>query len=130
MYYSRTSLLRTPLGPHKASLLKRCPYFRGNLVHFSMYIGGTEDRVLIIEVSLFQRSLIERFHCILYVHVLCKYYVHVEVCILCPYACVLYWCLCVMYIHTSVHVYTVPVPICFTHIYLICWPQLCTVCSL
>ena len=28
-----------------------------------MYVGGTVDSVLIKEVSLFQRSLIERFHC-------------------------------------------------------------------
>ena len=41
--YYETSLLRTPLGPH---------------IHI----------VLIKEVSLFQRSLVERFHCIISLH--------------------------------------------------------------
>ena len=31
-----TSLLRTQLGPHEVSRLKRCPRFRGCFVHFSM----------------------------------------------------------------------------------------------
>ena len=61
--YSGTSLLQTPLGPHEVSRLKRCPYFRRHFVHSSMYIAGTTGSVLIREVSLFQWSLIGRFHC-------------------------------------------------------------------
>ena len=34
--HSGNSLLRTFLGPHEVSVLRRCPYFRGCLVHFSM----------------------------------------------------------------------------------------------
>ena len=32
-----------------------------SFVHFSMYVGGTVDSVLIKELALFRRSLIERF---------------------------------------------------------------------
>ena len=34
--YSGTSLLRTPLGQLKMSLIVRCPHFRGSFIHFSM----------------------------------------------------------------------------------------------
>ena len=47
MQYSGISLVRIPLGPHEMSRLKRCPYYS----------------VLNEEISLSQRSLIERFHC-------------------------------------------------------------------
>ena len=60
-YYSGISLLRTPSGLH-VSWLKRCPYFRGLFVHF-FYVAGTTGSVLIRQVSLYRRSLIERFHC-------------------------------------------------------------------
>ena len=42
--YSGTSLSRTPLGPHTASLIKRCPYF--GVVCTLLYVGGTVDSVL------------------------------------------------------------------------------------
>ena len=34
--YSGTSPLQTSSGPHKVSWLKRCPYFGGSFMHFSM----------------------------------------------------------------------------------------------
>ena len=48
--YSGTSLIRTPLGQTKVSLLVRCPDFRGCDVHKQ----ETAKCVLFIEVSLFQ----------------------------------------------------------------------------
>ena len=42
--------------------LKRCPYLE--VVCTLLCVGGTVDSVLIKEVSLFQGSLLERFHCI------------------------------------------------------------------
>ena len=55
--YSETSLLWTPQEPQKLSL------FQGLICTLFYYIAGTRASVLIREVSLFQRSLIERFHC-------------------------------------------------------------------
>ena len=60
--YSGTSLLWTPLGPHKVSWLKRCPYFQ-RLFCMLLCVAETAGSVLIREVSLFRRLLIERFHC-------------------------------------------------------------------
>ena len=59
-----TSLLRTPSGHEVSRLLRGCPNFRGCFVHFSICSYRTVDSVLIKGVSLFQRFLLERFHCI------------------------------------------------------------------
>ena len=47
--YSGTSLLWTPLGPQEVSSLKRCPYFRGSFVQFT--VAETTGSVLIRKVS-------------------------------------------------------------------------------
>ena len=60
--YSGTSLLRTPLGPQEVSWLEGCHHF-GGFFCTHLYVARTMDSVLIKEVSLFRRSLIERFHC-------------------------------------------------------------------
>ena len=61
--YSGTSLLRTPWD------LDFSPYYRGFLnsevtYNTLQYYTGTQNGVLIIEVSAIQRFVIERFHCI------------------------------------------------------------------
>ena len=54
--YSRTSLLWTPSGPREeVSSFQR-------LSSILFYVAGTTGSVLIREVSLIQRSSIERFH--------------------------------------------------------------------
>ena len=56
--------IRDTLGPFIWSLLQRCPQFRGHLIHYVQYHTGTQNGVLIIEVSVIQRFVIEGFHCI------------------------------------------------------------------
>ena len=49
------------LGPEDASLLERCPHFRGCYVQASMELGPEDVSLLIREVSSFQRVLCTGF---------------------------------------------------------------------
>ena len=57
--YGGTSLLRTPSGPHEASLIKEVSLFQ-RLFCALLYVAGTTGSVLIKEVSLIRRSLLNR----------------------------------------------------------------------
>ena len=60
-------IIRTSLGPHEVSWLKRCPYFRGYFEHFcTIYVAGIIGSVLTREVFLFQRSYKENLHQFIY----------------------------------------------------------------
>ena len=113
--YSRTSLLQTPLGLHEVSSLKRCPYFRGNFVHF--YVAGTTSSFLIREVSLFQKSLIERFHCI-------HYYVQIAIMTIIINS---YWCSGIFDSHGNYSIYGIIIITVKLHCLYVCmdlWPVL------
>ena len=62
--YSGISLLRTPLGTTWSNLIKEVSYFRGCLVYTLLYVDTSvgQQAVSWLEVSLIQRSLIEKFH--------------------------------------------------------------------
>ena len=61
--------VKDTLGPQFYSLLQRFPQFRGVLIHYSTIYTGTQNGVLIIEVSTFQRFVIEISPCIDLIHV-------------------------------------------------------------
>ena len=55
MYYSGTSLLRTPSRQHEVSLTKEMSLFQ-RIFSTLLYVAGTAGSALIREVSLIRRS--------------------------------------------------------------------------
>ena len=84
------------LGTTRSVLIKGVSSFR-RLFCTHIYIAGTVDSVLIKEVFLFQKSLIETFHVLYFVT-----FVAEAIQIICMSACA-YGCMCNVYVCAHVH---------------------------